>query len=135
MMNVKIPYVLLLVISLISCAEAASLPPSVLTALNQAHIPLANIGIEVREANSRKSLIRINAAQPMNPASTMKLLTTYAGLELLGPANTWKTEAWLDGKLNLTTSIRRMKYIAIVMAHIIYAKILSTENNPLIFNF
>ena len=35
----------------------------------------------------------------MNPASTMKLLTTYAGLELLGPAYTWKTEAWLDGKL------------------------------------
>ena len=98
-MNVKIPYVLLLVISLISCAEAAPLPPSVLTALNQAHIPLANIGIEVREANSRKSLIRINAAQPMNPASTMKLLTTDAGLELLGPAYTWKTEAWLDGKL------------------------------------
>jgi hypothetical protein len=29
----------------------------------------------------------------MNPASAMKLLTTYAGLELLGPAHTWRTEA------------------------------------------
>jgi D-alanyl-D-alanine carboxypeptidase/D-alanyl-D-alanine-endopeptidase (penicillin-binding protein 4) len=28
----------------------------------------------------------------MNPASVMKLLTTYAGLELLGPAHTWRTE-------------------------------------------
>ena len=27
----------------------------------------------------------------MNPASTMKLVTTYAALELLGPAFTWKT--------------------------------------------
>jgi len=35
----------------------------------------------------------------MNPASTMKLLTTYAALELLGPTYTWKTEAYATGKL------------------------------------
>ena len=29
----------------------------------------------------------------------MKLLTTYAALDLLGPAYTWKTEAWIDGEL------------------------------------
>ncbi len=92
-------YCLLLVFSLISGAHAAPLPPSVLAALKQAHIPLADIGVEVREANTRKPLISVNGAQPMNPASTMKLLTTYAGLELLGPAYTWKTEAWIDGKL------------------------------------
>ena len=98
-MPAKILYGWLLVFSLTPCVHAVSLPPSVLDALRQAHIPLANIGIEVREANARKPLISINSAQPMNPASTMKLLTTYAGLELLGPAHTWKTEAWLDGKL------------------------------------
>lgn len=92
-------YGLLLVFSLIPGTYAASLPPSVLAALKQAHIPLANIGVEVREVNARKPLISANSALPMNPASTMKLLTTYAGLELLGPAYTWKTEAWLDGKL------------------------------------
>ena len=53
----------------------------------------------MREANARKPLISINSAQPMNPASTMKLITTYAGLELLGPSYTWKTEAWINGKL------------------------------------
>ena len=99
MTPVKIRYGLLLLFSLISCAHGAALPPSVLSALRQAHIPLADIGVEVREANARKPLISINAARPMNPASTMKLLTTYAGLELLGPAYTWKTEAWLAGKL------------------------------------
>jgi D-alanyl-D-alanine carboxypeptidase/D-alanyl-D-alanine-endopeptidase (penicillin-binding protein 4) len=35
----------------------------------------------------------------MNPASTMKLLTTYAALDMLGPSYQWKTEAWLDGEL------------------------------------
>lgn len=98
-MPVKVFYSLLLILSLIPCTHAASLPPSVLAALRQARIPLADIGVEVRETNARKPLISINGAQPMNPASTMKLLTTYAGLELLGPAYTWKTEAWLDGKL------------------------------------
>jgi D-alanyl-D-alanine carboxypeptidase/D-alanyl-D-alanine-endopeptidase (penicillin-binding protein 4) len=33
----------------------------------------------------------------MNPASAMKLVTTYSALELLGPAFRWKTEAYLDG--------------------------------------
>jgi D-alanyl-D-alanine carboxypeptidase/D-alanyl-D-alanine-endopeptidase (penicillin-binding protein 4) len=35
----------------------------------------------------------------MNPASVMKLVTTYAALEMLGPAYRWKTEAYADGTL------------------------------------
>lgn len=90
----------LLLFSLFGVAHAASLPASVKTALRQAHIPLNSVGIEVRAVDSHKPLISVNAQRPMNPASTMKLLTTYASLELLGPAYTWKTEAWLDGKLD-----------------------------------
>lgn len=99
MMSVKILYRLLLIFTLTPCAQATSLPPSVLAALKQAHIPLADVGVEVRGLNAHKPLISIHAAQPMNPASTMKLLTTYAGLELLGPAYIWKTDASLAGKL------------------------------------
>jgi serine-type D-Ala-D-Ala carboxypeptidase/endopeptidase (penicillin-binding protein 4) len=33
-----------------------------------------------------------NESAPMNPASTMKLLTTYGALSLLGPAFQWRTE-------------------------------------------
>jgi D-alanyl-D-alanine carboxypeptidase/D-alanyl-D-alanine-endopeptidase (penicillin-binding protein 4) len=98
-MRVNTFFVLLFVFSVIPDAHAVSLPPSVLAALQQSHIPLADVGIEVREAHADKPLIRINNDQPMNPASTMKLLTTYAGLDLLGPAYNWNTEAWLDGKL------------------------------------
>ncbi len=33
----------------------------------------------------------------MNPASVMKLVTTYAGLELLGPDFTWTNRVYVDG--------------------------------------
>ena len=41
----------------------------------------------------------MNADVLINPASTMKLVTTYAALELLGPAFQWKTEFFTDGTL------------------------------------
>ena len=41
-----------------------------------------------------------NADVSVNPASTMKLVTTYAALELLGPTHQWKTEFYTDGTLN-----------------------------------
>ena len=41
-----------------------------------------------------------NADVSMNPASTMKLVTTYAALEMLGPTHQWETEFYTDGTLN-----------------------------------
>ena len=82
-----------------SHADAAALPGSVKRSLKQAGIPLSNIAIEVRGVGARRPLLSLNARQAMNPASTMKLLTTYAALDMLGPAYTWKTEAYLDGEL------------------------------------
>ena len=95
----KLLYILAALFCLLPCAFSAPLPPPVLKALQQANIPLDSIGVEVREVHSNKPLISLNAKKPMNPASTMKLLTTYAGLELLGAAYSWKTEAYLAGKL------------------------------------
>lgn len=86
-------------VGLIAGAQAAPLPKPVRAALQQAHIPLDSVGIVVSEVGARRPRISTNASQAMNPASTMKLLTTYAGLDMLGPTYTWKTEAWLDGKL------------------------------------
>lgn len=84
---------------LAASAQAASLPSAVRAELRQAGIPQAAVAVVVRQVGRQAPLLRVNAEQAMNPASTMKLLTTYAALDLLGPAYTWKTEAYLDGEL------------------------------------
>jgi D-alanyl-D-alanine carboxypeptidase/D-alanyl-D-alanine-endopeptidase (penicillin-binding protein 4) len=91
---------LLLFVFCLACeVTAAPLPKAVRSSLKEAGIPVSAVGIVVQQTGSRTPLIRVNAKQAMNPASAMKLLTTYAGLELLGPAYSWKTEAYLDGEL------------------------------------
>jgi len=89
----------LLTLCFIGSVHAASLPSTVIQELKRERIPLSSIGVEVREVGKPAALISINARRGMNPASTMKLLTTFAALDLLGPAYTWKTEAWIDGEL------------------------------------
>ena len=82
-------------------APAVELPPEVLAALKDAGIATRNVSVLVQGVDSPQPLIRHNARQPMNPASVMKLVTTYAALDLLGPAHTWKTEAFADEAGNL----------------------------------
>src|ERR1700676_5298 len=80
----------------------AALPQPVARAFLEQHIPLTSVSAYVQEigaANSVKPLPMPRASQPMNPASTMKLVTTFAGLELLGPDYRWKTEAHADGPI------------------------------------
>ena len=93
------PIALLLLLALTLFGSAAyaqsepSLPPSVMLALRNAGVPASAVGAYVQAAGSAKPGLRHNARTPMNPASVMKLLTTTAALDLLGPAHTWKTEA------------------------------------------
>ena len=89
----------LFALCLFASAQAASLPATVSQELKRAHIPQSAIAVEVDEVGKHAPLISINSRRAMNPASTMKLLTTFAALDLLGPAYTWKTEAWIEGDL------------------------------------
>ena len=78
-------------------AYAEPLPTTVVKALQQADIPQSAVGVYVREIDSTKADIAHRADEAMNPASAMKLVTTYAALELLGPAYTWKTDVFATG--------------------------------------
>jgi D-alanyl-D-alanine carboxypeptidase/D-alanyl-D-alanine-endopeptidase (penicillin-binding protein 4) len=73
------------------------LPPEVEQALARQKIPGTSLSVFVREVGRAEPLVSYNPAVPRNPASTMKLLTTYAALELLGPAFTWRTRAFATG--------------------------------------
>ncbi len=78
---------------------AERLPDAVARALLAAHIPRTAVAIVVQEASASRPSLSVNAGLPMNPGSAMKLLTTYAALDTLGPAYIWKTEAWVTGTL------------------------------------
>jgi D-alanyl-D-alanine carboxypeptidase/D-alanyl-D-alanine-endopeptidase (penicillin-binding protein 4) len=75
----------------------AELPEAVLKGLRDARVPTSAVSVVVQEAGARAPVLSFNAGVTRNPASVMKLVTTYAALELLGPAYRWKTEAYADG--------------------------------------
>lgn len=69
------------------------LPPTVMSALRAAQVPERAVGIVVQPIGTDGPALAVNASTPMNPASTMKLVTTYASLHALGPSYMWRTEA------------------------------------------
>jgi D-alanyl-D-alanine carboxypeptidase/D-alanyl-D-alanine-endopeptidase (penicillin-binding protein 4) len=73
------------------------LPPEVERELAQRRIPGTSLSVLVREIGRDEPLVSYNASVPRNPASTMKLVTTYAALEMLGPAYQWRTRAYAAG--------------------------------------
>jgi serine-type D-Ala-D-Ala carboxypeptidase/endopeptidase (penicillin-binding protein 4) len=89
----------LAVLLVLTCAGQARavLPRSVMQALKAAGISPSSVGAVVQEVGAERPVLTHDARESMNPASVMKLVTTYAALELLGPAFRWKTEAYIDG--------------------------------------
>lgn len=76
------------------------LPPAFMAELTRAKIPLDAVSVWVREADGREpARLDYQADKPVNPASVMKLVTTYAALDLLGPAYTWRTRVYVDGPI------------------------------------
>jgi D-alanyl-D-alanine carboxypeptidase/D-alanyl-D-alanine-endopeptidase (penicillin-binding protein 4) len=83
-------------VALATSALADDLPPGVRAALTRHNVPEAGVSIVVREVEEGSDLISLNPETPRPPASTMKVLPTWAALDLLGPAYAWKTRAWSD---------------------------------------
>lgn len=78
---------------------AARLPPEVYAALERARIPPEALSVVVQEVGSTRARLAWHDQVLQNPASLTKLWTTYAALDLLGPAWIWTTPVWLQGKV------------------------------------
>ena len=84
----------------VAAQTTALLPPAVEAALARAKVPREAVAMLVLPAQGNAApRLAYRAQEAMNPASVMKLVTTFAGLELLGPAYVWQTPVYIDGKL------------------------------------
>ncbi len=89
---------LLLLVASSTPVLGQNLPAEVEAALQRAKVPREAVSMLVVDAEG-KSAARLThrAGVAMNPASVMKLVTTYAALDLLGPAYTWSTPVYIEG--------------------------------------
>ena len=81
-------------------ARVQDIPPEVDAALARAKVPRDAVAFLVVDAQGQGSPRMAHRSDvPMNPASVMKLVTTYAALDLLGPSYTWPTPVFVEGAI------------------------------------
>jgi len=81
-------------------AALSALAPALRESLRSTGLPPSAFAIVVRPLGRIGVNIGFNDAVAMSPASTMKLVTTYAALDLLGPSFRWRTEVFTTSALH-----------------------------------
>ena len=78
--------------------DTGQLPQEVEAALLRAKVPREALHVVVLDTSlSAPARLSVSAQTPVNPASLMKLVTTTAALDLLGPAFVWRTSVYVEG--------------------------------------
>ncbi len=83
--------VLLLPLALAPHAHSEEWPATLDASLTRAGIPRSAVAVLVQDVADGPLLLEHRSTEPMNPASVMKLVTTFAALDQLGPAFSWTT--------------------------------------------
>ncbi len=99
MMPKRVFLTLLILVPLPLMATDVGLPVPVQNALDYRKLPHETLSIYVKDLDSGELLLRWNDDQPRNPGSTIKLLTTLAALDILGPTYTWQTNVYAVGDI------------------------------------
>ena len=86
-----------------SSARADDLPVPLEASLNRAGIPRAAVAVLIQDVDGSPPVVAHRTQEPMNPASVMKLVTSFAALDRLGPAFTWKTRVGTRAELRRQT--------------------------------
>jgi len=92
---------LLLLLALNGCGtlqQRSALPESLVASLAQTGIPASSVALDIRSVDGER-LVAHNADVALQPASVMKLVTTAASLDLLGPGYRWITRLHASGDL------------------------------------
>ena len=89
-----------------SRAGPSSLPAGVLKTLHKAQVPPSALSVHIMPlpggpaaAGKPSRQLSHHAQDSVNPASVMKLFTTYAALNLLGPDHVWRNRVYTEGPL------------------------------------
>ena len=81
-----------------TAGDVGQLPRDVEAALQRAKVPSESFHVMVVDAHAPSTPRLSHQAQtPINPASLMKLATTTAALDLLGPTFVWRTPVYVEG--------------------------------------
>ncbi|MBL8309442.1 MAG: D-alanyl-D-alanine carboxypeptidase/D-alanyl-D-alanine-endopeptidase [Burkholderiales bacterium] len=99
----KCPEIFCLVALAALCAPppaVAAIPPPMASALRDAGVPESAVSLYVREVGGAEPFISHRASTAMNPASTMKIVTTLVGLDVLTPAYAWQTTFSSNARLS-----------------------------------
>lgn len=93
-------------LGLISCtptciwaADGAEAPAAVTRVIAAQRLPPSAVSFVILDPDSGHTVFAQNQDTPRAPASTIKVVTTYAALDLLGPAYSWHTRASIRGAL------------------------------------
>ena len=78
-------------------AEEPGLPPVVRAALDIRQVPDDTLSVFVQDLDSGEVVLNWNEDVARNPGSTIKLVTTLIGVDILGPAYTWNTDVYVMG--------------------------------------
>jgi D-alanyl-D-alanine carboxypeptidase/D-alanyl-D-alanine-endopeptidase (penicillin-binding protein 4) len=84
-------------------AASADLPEDIARVVAALGVPTENLSIVVQDVESDAPVLSHLPDIPRNPASVMKLVTTWSALDMLGPAYTWPTEVQFLGSFDGTT--------------------------------
>ena len=71
--------------------SAPSLPAPIQKALNSCKVPKGDFSLSVIPLSDKGTTLKFNSTAPRVPASSAKVITSAAALQLLGPAKVWTT--------------------------------------------
>jgi serine-type D-Ala-D-Ala carboxypeptidase/endopeptidase (penicillin-binding protein 4) len=74
-------------------------PAGLLRALQGSGLPLSSFGVYVQPVDGTREIAAINAEEPYVLASTAKLVTALAALDMLGPRWRWRTHSFVTGPI------------------------------------